>query len=408
MTCPADGAAPAAAPPEVRSYPFSQPAGLGLSPLYAQLRDREPLTRVRLPYGDPAWLATRYADVRTVLGDPRFSRAVAQERDQPRVSPGPCGGGILGMDPPEHTRLRRLVAAAFTSRRVELLRPRTQEIADSLLDDLVAAGSPTDLIEHFALPLPVTVICELLGVPEADRADLHRWSAAMLSTTALPVQRVREYGGNLNAYMARLVAARRREPSDDLLGALVQARDEQDRLSGPELVELALGLLVGGHETVSSELPNFVYVLLIQPKLLRHLQDSPELLPNAVEELMRWVPLGTLAAFARYATDDVQLEGGLVRAGEAVMVSLAAANRDDRVFTDPERIDLTREPVPHIAFGHGPHRCVGAQLARMELQVALATLLRRLPTLRLAVPEPELRWKTGMLVRGLDELPVAW
>jgi cytochrome P450 len=252
------------------------------------------------------------------------------------------------------------------------------------------------------------VICELLGVPEADRADLHTWSAAMLSTTALPPQRVREYGGNLNGYIARLIGQRRREPSDDLLGALVQARDEQGRLTEPELVELTLGLLVGGHETVSSELPNFVYVLLTHPEQLRQLRADPQLLPTAVEELMRWVPLGTLAAFARYATEDVKLEGGLVHAGEAVMVSVAAANRDDRVFAEPERIDLTRSPAPHIAFGHGAHHCVGAQLARMELQVALGTLLRRLPTLRLAVPETELRWKSGMLVRGPEELPVAW
>ena len=393
---------------EIRSYPFSEPDRLQLDPTYAVLREDEPLTRISLPYGEPAWLVTRYADVKTVLGDPRFSRAEGSDRDEPRVTPGPCGGGILGMDPPDHTRLRRLVASAFTARRVELLRPRAQEIADDLLDRMAKAGPPAELVEALAMPLPITVVCELLGVPESQWADVQRWSAATLSTTALPMETVREYNGNLYQLIAGMIGQRRESPTDDLVGALVEARDEQGRLSEDELIELIMGLLVAGHETVSSQLPNFVYVLLTHPEDMQRLQQRPELLPNALEELMRWVPLGAVAAFPRYATEDVELEGGLVRAGEPVMVSIAAANRDERVFADAERIDIERSPVPHIAFGYGAHHCVGAQLARMELQVAVGTLLRRFPELHLAVPEDALEWKEGMLARGPKALPVEW
>jgi cytochrome P450 len=393
---------------EARSYPFSQPDQLRLDPSYAHLREHEPLSRIQLPYGEPAWLVTRYADVKTVLGDPRFSRAEGSDRDEPRVTPGPCGGGILGMDPPEHTRLRRLVASTFTSRRVELLRPRAQEITDDLLDRMVKSGPPAELVEALAMPLPITVVCELLGVPESDRVDVQRWSAAVLSTTALPMEQVREYNGNLYRLIAGLIGQRRSDPTDDLVGALVQARDDQGRLSEDELIELIMGVLVAGHETVSSQLPNFVYVLLTHPGDWRRLQEEPDLLPNALEELMRWVPLGAVAAFPRYATEDVELEGGLVRAGEPVMVSIAAANRDEHVFADPERIDIERSPVPHVAFGYGAHHCIGAQLARMELQVAVGTLLSRFPELRLAVPEDALEWKEGMLARGPKALPVDW
>ncbi|SDY94855.1 Cytochrome P450 [Micromonospora pattaloongensis] len=392
-----------------RAYPFSAPDRLDLDPRYAQLRQHEPLTRVRLPFGEPAWLATRYADVRTVLGDPRFSRAASVGRDEPRITPLQMASGILSMDPPEHTRLRRLVARAFTARRVEDLRPRAREIADELLDRMVAGGPPADLVEAFATPLPVTVICELLGVPVADQGRFHVWSEAIVSTTSLSPDRIREYIDNLYAYIGELIARRRRVPTDDLLGALVRARDSDDgRLTETEMVQLAAGLLAAGHETTVTQIPNFVYVLLTHPAELARLRADPALVPSAVEELMRYVPLGVASSFARYALEDVELGGVLVRAGEPVIASLSAANRDPEVFDDPDRLDLTRAANPHVGFGHGVHHCIGAQLARMELQVAVAALLHRLPGLRLAVPEPELEWKSGMLVRGLRKMPVAW
>ncbi|MEV1289165.1 cytochrome P450 [Micromonospora sp. NPDC049679] len=391
------------------AYPFNPPDRLNVDPFYVQLRRQEPLIRVRLPFGEEAWLATRHADVRTVLGDPRFSRAASVGRDEPRITPRQMEGGILSMDPPEHTRLRRLVAKAFTARRVEQLRPRARQVADELLARMIAAGPPADLVEDFATPLPITVICELLGVPLADQDRFHVWSEAIVSTTSLTPEQIRGYIDNLYAYMAELVAQRRRQPTDDLIGALVQARDaDHDRLTETEMVQLAAGLLAAGHETTVTQIPNFVYVLLTHPDELARLRAEPELVPGAVEELLRYVPLGVASSFARYALEDVELGGVLVRAGEPVVGSLSSANRDGEVFADPDALDFTRAANPHLGFGHGVHHCIGAQLARMELQVALAALLHHLPGLRLAVPEPSLEWKSGMLVRGLRTMPVAW
>jgi cytochrome P450 len=392
-----------------RGYPFSPPHRLDLDPYYAELRRDEPLTRVRLPYGEPAWLATRHADVRVVLGDSRFSRAAALGRDEPRSSPQKLERGILVMDPPEHTRVRRLVAKAFTARRVEQLRPRTERIAGVLLDGMVAAGPPADLVEHLATPLPIRVICDLLGVPVADQDRFHTWSEAIVSTTSLPPERIQQYIDSLIGYMGELLDARRREPADDLLTALAQARDEHaDQLTGDEVVELAAGLLAAGHETTVTQIPNFVYVLLTNPDEWARLRAEPGLLPSAVEELTRYVPLGATAAFARYAKEDVELGGVLVRAGEPVIVSIPSANRDEAVFDHPDQLDLGRAVNPHVGFGHGVHHCVGAQLARMELQVVLRVLLDRLPGLRLAVDVDELTWKSGLLVRGLVSMPVTW
>ncbi|MFI7552544.1 cytochrome P450 [Micromonospora sediminimaris] len=392
-----------------RPYPFSPPDRLNLDPLYAELRRVEPLTRVRLPFGEAAWLATRYADVRMVLGDARFSRAASVGRDEPRLTPRQIEGGILSMDPPEHTRLRRLVAKAFTARRVEQLRPRTRQIADELVDAMVTAGPPADLVEHFATPLPIQVICELLGVPFADRHLFHVWSEAIVSTTSLSPEQIHEYLDNLYGYIGELVQQRRREPTDDLICAMVRARDEhQDRFTEQEVVQLAAGLLAAGHETTVTQLPNFAYVLLTHPEQLAWLRAEPARLPTAIEELMRYVPLGVASAFARYATEDVEVGGVLVRAGEPVIGSLSSANRDETVFADPDRLDLGRATNPHIGFGHGVHHCLGAQLARMELQVGIGTLVARMPELRIAVPESELTWKSGMIVRGLARMPVTW
>ncbi|MCI2416295.1 cytochrome P450 [Saccharopolyspora sp. K220] len=393
---------------EPRTYPFSQAEALNLDPIYARLRKQEPLTRIRLPYGEAAWLATRYEDAKIVLGDPRFSRAAAFDHDEPRMRPQTSTGGLLTMDPPDHTRLRKLVAKAFTARRVEQLRPRTQQIADGLVDKVLEHGGPVDLVEEFALPLPITVICELLGVPYADRRDFRVWSDAFLSTTKLTPEQVVDYMNRMMGYMAGLIAERRALPADDLLSALIAARDEQDRLSEEEMVRLAAGILVAGHETTATQIPNFVYVLLSHPAQLAELRADLDGMPQAVEELLRYVPLGVGAGFPRYATEDIELGGVLVRAGEPVLVSSSSANRDESVFSDPEQLDLTRQEVSHIGFGHGPHHCLGAQLARMELQVALSTLLRRLPGLRFATSAADVEWKTGMLVRGPQRMLVSW
>ncbi|MFI5778365.1 cytochrome P450 [Nocardia sp. NPDC051570] len=395
---------------EARQYPFGAPVRLDIHPLYAKLRREEPISRVKLPYGGEGWLVTRYEDVKQVLADPRFSRAVTVDReDIPRVAPvPPRPNSLLSMDPPEHSRLRRLVAKAFTGRRVEQLRPHVREIVDGLLDELEGSGRPADLVQRFALPLPVTVICEMLGVPTKDQHRFRDFSDTVLSTTAYTREEIDAARVELERYLAELVAERRERPTDDLLGALVAARDEKERLTEDELVQMGIGILVAGHETTANQIANFTYLLLTMPEQWKFLCDNPESVPSAVEELLRYVQLGSGGGSARVATEDLELAGVTVRAGEAVFVNTQAANRDESVFTDPEILNLIREHNPHMAFGHGVHHCLGAQLARVELQVALGSLLRRFPALRLAVPADEVPWKVGLLVRGPRQLSVSW
>lgn len=394
---------------ETRSFPFSESERLEPDPMFATLRAEQPLSRVQLPYGEPAWLATRYEDIKVVLGDPRFSRAAGVGRDEPRMRLHQAQeGSILSMDPPDHSRLRRLVMKAFTVRRVEELRPRTQEIADGLVDAMVAKGAPADVVADFGLPLPITVICELLGVPFEDRTDFRLWSDAFLSTTKFTPQEVYECVGKLREYMAGLIAQRRETPTDDLIGALVLARDNEDRLSEEELLSLTQGLLVAGHETTASQIPNFVYVLLTHPEQLAQLRGDLSLVPKAVEELMRFVPLGQGPGIARYALEDIELGGVLVRAGEPVLPAIHSANRDVSVYTDPDLLDLLRQETSHVGFGHGAHHCLGAPLARMELQVALDTLLRRFPELSLAEGDGDIEWKAGLATRGPARMSVTW
>ncbi|WP_328338413.1 cytochrome P450 [Micromonospora sp. NBC_00421] len=390
---------------EIRKYPFSESPGIDIDPTYGLLRSTEPLARVQLPYGEVSWLATRYEDVKTVLTDPRFSRAAAQGQDQPRLREEMTYEGIIGLDPPDHTRLRKLAGKALTARRVNGIREDAQRIANEYVDDMIAKGSPGDLVEMFALPFPITVICELLGVPFEDRAQFRIWTEGLTSTS----EQLMSYVEQLFGYMGNLVAQRREQPTDDLLGALVKARDEGDRLTEQELLSIAgVGLLLTGVETVSTHIPNFVYALLTRPELMAQLRADRSLVPAAVEELLRMIPLNPAAMFPRYAVEDVELSGITVRAGEPVLVSLPGANRDPEIFDDPEAFDFTREQNPHVAFGHGPHHCLGAQLARMELQVALHTILDRFPELSLADGDAGVAWKSGLLVRGPNKLLVSW
>nr|2Y46_A Chain A, P-450-LIKE PROTEIN [Micromonospora griseorubida]2Y46_B Chain B, P-450-LIKE PROTEIN [Micromonospora griseorubida]2Y46_C Chain C, P-450-LIKE PROTEIN [Micromonospora griseorubida]2Y5N_A Chain A, P-450-LIKE PROTEIN [Micromonospora griseorubida]2Y5N_B Chain B, P-450-LIKE PROTEIN [Micromonospora griseorubida]2Y5Z_A Chain A, P-450-LIKE PROTEIN [Micromonospora griseorubida]2Y5Z_B Chain B, P-450-LIKE PROTEIN [Micromonospora griseorubida]2Y5Z_C Chain C, P-450-LIKE PROTEIN [Micromonospora g len=393
---------------EPRAYPFNDVHGLTLAGRYGELQETEPVSRVRPPYGEEAWLVTRYEDVRAVLGDGRFVRGPSMTRDEPRTRPEMVKGGLLSMDPPEHSRLRRLVVKAFTARRAESLRPRAREIAHELVDQMAATGQPADLVAMFARQLPVRVICELLGVPSADHDRFTRWSGAFLSTAEVTAEEMQEAAEQAYAYMGDLIDRRRKEPTDDLVSALVQARDQQDSLSEQELLDLAIGLLVAGYESTTTQIADFVYLLMTRPELRRQLLDRPELIPSAVEELTRWVPLGVGTAFPRYAVEDVTLRGVTIRAGEPVLASTGAANRDQAQFPDADRIDVDRTPNQHLGFGHGVHHCLGAPLARVELQVALEVLLQRLPGIRLGIPETQLRWSEGMLLRGPLELPVVW
>ncbi len=392
-----------------RSYPFGPIHGLEIDPMYFWLQEHEPLARVKLPYGEEGWLLTRYDDVRTALGDARFSLAEAAVRDVPRLTPQRYGGILTDQDPPEHTRLRRLVAKAFTARRVEQLRGRAEQITGDLLDEMVKAGPPADLAQALAVPLPGLMICELIGVPYADRDQFRDWVGAWMSVTALTPEQRGEYIAQLAGYVAALAAQRRQTPTDDLLGALVTAQEEGDRLTEDEVVQLTLVILAAGYESTASQIVNFTYALLTHPDQLALLRSRPDLMPGAVEELMRWVPLLAVAdVLPRYALADVELSGGTVRAGEPVLLAKHAANRDPRRYDDPDRLDITRDAQGELGFGHGAHHCLGAPLARMDIQTALTALLQRFPNLRLAVPESELEWKTGMAVRGPVALPIAW
>ncbi|MFF4345222.1 cytochrome P450 [Kitasatospora sp. NPDC001540] len=394
---------------QIRDYPFDM-TEVDVSPMYARLRAEEPMSWVRLPYGEPAWLATRYADVKLVMADPRFSREMAQGLDQPRLRKELTGDGIMGMDPPDHTRLRKLVNKAFTARRVEQMRADIKFRCARLIDAMVEKGQPADLVEDMARPLPVSVICDLLGVPFSDHQTFRKWTEGLTNDSTMNGYVLEEIGGELGEYMSALIAKRREEPTDDLLGALVYARDDGDKLTEDELIAIAgPGLLTGGVETVSSGLPSFFFTLLADfPDQLALLRSRPELLPSAVEELLRYVPVNTAAMFARYATEDVRFGDVVVRAGDPVMPALAAANRDPEVFEDPEQLDITRRVNPHMAFGHGPHHCIGAALARLELQESMAALLERFPDLHLPGGRESVQWQFGVIVRGPVSMPVGW
>jgi cytochrome P450 len=393
---------------EARAYPFGTTEPLALNPTFAEIREREPLARVRLPYGEPALMITRYEDVRVVQSDPRFSRAAVATGNRPRRWAERIPAGISELDPPEHTRLRALVGKAFTARRVELLRPRAEQITADLLAGMMQGGPPADLMDSFAVPLPVTIICELLGVPYDDRGVFRLWTDAFMSISALPMEEKLAHRASLAGYLAQMAAQRRAKPTDDLIGALVRARDQQDRLTEDELITFTMTLLAAGYETTATQIGSLVYLLLTQPGQMALLRGGEVGIAQAVEEFLRYVPLTDVVPMPWYATEDVELSGGVVRAGQWVMVSNYAANRDPRVVDDPERLDLTRPPVPHVTFGYGPHHCTGAQLARMELQVALRSLLDRCPDLRLAGGDAQPRWKVGMVVQGPQALPVAW
>jgi cytochrome P450 len=378
-------------------------------PRIRSLVGNRPAVRVELPDGSIAWLVLGFDEVRQVLVDQRFSRAAA-------VAPGRslqgtemfAAGSINGIDPPEHTRLRRLVASAFTARRVEALRPRVTSIVNGLIDVLLRQRQPADLVAGFSLPLPVQVICEMLGVPAEDMDQFHAWSDTVLGDWQRDSDVIMPALLDMYGYFSRLIALKRDEPADDLMSALIAARDQSDRLTEEELTILGCTLLLGGHETTASMISLSLLMLLDHPDELAKLRADPALIPGAVEELLRYVPLGFGLPPGRMAMEDVQLGDVTVPAGEVVLPLFAAANRDPSAFTDPDRFDVLRPPASHLAFGAGVHHCLGAQLARLELQEAFAGLIRRVPGLRSAVPAGDLRFKAGMAIRSLVELPVSW
>ncbi|MGK4904586.1 cytochrome P450 [Streptomyces albus] len=409
-----------AMPPPARRahrYPPPRPNAVDVPEEYARLRAEEPLAPVVLPSGDAGYLVSRYEDVRAVLSEPRCSRAATVRPEAPKLTAVPFdAGGLFTMDPPEHTRLRALVSRAFTPRRVARMRPRLVQLAGSLADSLADAGPPADLNAAFAFPFPVAVICELLGVPYADRERFRTWSDAVLSLTAHTPQEMLRHKEALLAYLARLVAAKRREPGEDLLSALVTVRDEDGGLTEQELLTLAMTLLIAGHETTAGVLGTSVFTLLRHPGGMARVPDDEEELSALVEELLRINPLGDGGPL-RVTTRPVEVAGHTLPANSAVIASVCSANRDGSRFPEPDRFDpgrfdparaRTGTAAGHLAFGHGPHYCLGAPLARAELAVALRTLADRFPTLRLAVPVEDVTMHTGLLVNRLTRLPVTW
>ncbi len=387
-------------------FPTITAQGLDPDPLLAELRTTEPVVRVQLPFGEPLWMLTRYEDVRAMLADPRFSRTATIGTDVGRMAEFfPIEDSILGMDPPGHTRIRRLVSGIFTARRMQALRGRAQEIVDGLLDAMEQAEQPVDFVQAVALPLPITMICELLGVPFEDRQRFNGWADIFMTSSGHTVEELLDAHGQLTAYLADLIAKRRVEPTDDILGALVSARDEDPSvITEGELQSLLMAILVAGYETTANQLGKFVLCLLERPDQLQILRAQPELMANAVEELMRFVPLSAGSQLAYLATEDVEVGGVLIRAGEGVMPSTASANRDESVFPHADQIDVERTDIFQLGFGHGSHYCLGAHLARVELQVALTSLFARFPDLRLADGVDAVRWKDGSAVWGLEFL----
>ena len=396
--------------PPVVSYPLPTAAiPIEPAPELLSLARQSPVLRAALPRDTTGWLVTGFQQVREVLADPRFSRAMA-------AGPGRENRGIefisatslLGLDPPEHTRLRKLVAGTFTARRMQQLVPQIAAIVDDLIDRMLAGPRPADLVSAFSLPLPVQVICQMLGVPPSDQDRFHAWSDALVGDWARDQGEMAAALEALCAYIAELIAAKRARPEDDLVSALIAARDEEDRMSEDELVHMCIAVLLGGHETTANMISLSLLTLLAHPAQLALLRAEPDLLPGAVEELIRYVQLSTALPPARVTTEQVTLGGVTIPAGEMVFTLFGIANRDPAVFPDPDRFDITRPAGTHLGFGVGAHHCLGAQLARVELQEAFRGLLGRLPGLRLAVGTDQLSFKANMTITSVVELPVTW
>ena len=384
-------------------------------PTYARLRAEEPVCRVRLPDGQIAWLVTRYDDAVSVLKDPRFGNDREKIMTPEQAARLPWTPSVvkrlsrmmLNLDAPDHTRLRALVHKAFTPGLVANMLERIQALTDELLDSVKGRGR-TDLIRDYALPLPSTIIAEIMGVPVQDRHKFHRWSNALVSASGSTwgmLMMLPPMWAFLR-YIRKLVKIRQADPRDDLVSALVQARDAGDRLSEDELLAMIFLLLAAGHETTLNLIGNGVLALLEHPAELDRLRSSPELIKPAVEELMRYDSPVQMSS-ERYAREEVTIAGVTIARGETVHAMLGSANRDERQFECSDDLDITREPNRHLAFGQGVHYCVGAPLARLEGQIAINTLLRRFPDIRLAVPPQALRRRRGLGLRGLVSLPVA-
>ncbi|WP_182881415.1 cytochrome P450 [Microbispora sp. H10949] len=390
--------------PELPRLPFDRPDILDISPYFGELRASAPITRVRTHVGDEAWLVTGYDEIRQVFGDDRFGRSHPAPATAARLSNNVLLGGPTGDYATEriiHKEMRRLLSPAFSARRMRALSDGVRALVGNLLDGLAEQGPPADLHAGLSLPLPIQVICELLGVPYEDRDRFRAVAEAMTDLTDLA--RSADAQMELNAYTYEIVKAKRESPGEDVYTDLANAS-----LPEEDIARIAGGLLFAGHETTVNQIDYGTLLFLRNPAERDALLRDPSLLDAAVEEIMRF-GAPSQHGLIRYAHDDVEVGGVRIRKGELVALAIHAANRDARVYPDPERFDIRRrDPRPHIGFGHGPHHCLGAGLARIELNAVFGALFARFPSLALAVPYEELEARTGRLTGGLDALPVTW
>jgi cytochrome P450 len=396
---------------QIPEFPMTRAAGCPFDPPPAAraLQDETPLARVRLWDGSTPWLVTRYAEQRALLADPRVSADIARP-GYPSPAPLPKGGtgiSFILMDNPEHARLRRMVTAPFTIRRVAAMRPAVQKIVDDLIDGLLAGPKPVDLVEAFALPMPSLVICALLGVPYADHDFFQEHSKLLIRRDAKPEERAAGAQA-LSGYLDRVMGETLERPGDDLLSGLA-TRVRAGELSRAEAAQMGVLLLIAGHETTANMIALGTLALLEHPGQLALLRggDDPALVASAVEELLRYLNI-THNGRRRVALEDIEIDGRVIRAGEGLIMANDIANRDPAVFPDGDRLDLTRDAHRHVAFGFGVHQCLGQPLARLELQVVYSTLYRRIPTLALATGVERIPFKHDGSVYGVYELPVTW
>ena len=393
---------------DLPTMPFDDPSVLEISPRYQRLQEEEPISRVRTPTGDAAWLVTRYDDVKALLADERLGRSHPDPQSAPRYAAGTLAGGPI-MDPAteknDHGNVRRVMSRPFAGRRVGGLRPVIESVVRDLVDDLLRLGPPLDLHERLSLPLPERVLCEVFGVPQEDGQVFGQPVRDALSMRD-PARALAALG-DLTVYVQGLIERKRRNPDEHLLSELITTADERAEIGEALLTLMVDALLIAGQTTMTGRLDLGVLLLLQHPDQVAALVRDPALVPAAAEEALRLTPPPWDVPL-RYAKTDIDCHGMTIRAGELVLLALASANRDPRVFCDPHRFDLTRSPNPHLAFGHGPASCIGAALARIEMQAAIHTLFSRLPALRLAVPLDQLRARRDVLGGGLASLPVTW
>ncbi|HEX6359325.1 cytochrome P450 [Actinophytocola sp.] len=393
-----------------REDPFTLPSAL------ANQNERTPITKAALPTGDPFWLVSGFEEARAVLSDPRFSadrftyhprfKQLSEETKAKMRDDKARAGSFINMDPPEHSRYRKLLTGQFTVRRIRILGERIEEIVTAQLDAMLAKGNTADLMADFAFPVPSLVICEMLGVRYEDRAEFQERAAALMQMD-VPITVAQENYEALRAFIQRLVTDKRENPVDDIISGLIHHAGADPALTDDELINMINLVLIAGFETTARMLGLGIFVLLQRPEQLAMLRDDPSRVGDAVEELLRFLSVSNTGVF-RFPKEDLELGGEHIPAGSTVVISLLAVNWDSEHWKEPDKLDLNRVRTSHMAFGHGVHQCLGQQLARMELAVGYVELLRRLPNLRLTVPPEEVPLRPDMLAYGVQELPITW